>query len=127
MQTSVVSHATTSVNSHHAHKVRVIKRPLSRILPLFITASLLSCASPPRDRILWPPPPKKPIVEFIGAYASEDDFPKTKKERFLMEVFGEPPRVFARPFGIVSDDKGKVYVSDVLGPIDDGRNTIFNF
>lgn len=63
-------------------------------------------------RILWPPPPEKPVLEFIGAYYSQDNFPKTAGQRFLRDIIGSPSSRFNRPFGIASDRKGKVYISD---------------
>lgn len=76
---------------------------------------LASCAdSPDRPlRILWPPPPERPILEFIGAYSHEDDFPVTANQRLVKLMVAERPLGLKMPFGIVSDGKGKVYVSDI--------------
>jgi DNA-binding beta-propeller fold protein YncE len=76
---------------------------------------LAGCAKPPEmPRILWPPPPDTPRLEFIGAYASQDDFPKTGPQAFTEGIVGKPPlALFKSPFGIVADARGKVYVSDM--------------
>lgn len=81
---------------------------------IFVLSILAGCtAGQARDaRLLWPPPPEKPILEFIAAYYSQDNFPKTAGQRFLRNLMGSPPSKFNRPFGIVSDGMGKVYVSD---------------
>lgn len=81
---------------------------------IFALSMLAGCvAGHVRDaRILWPPPPEKPVLEFIAAYYSQNNFPRTYGQRFLRDLTGSPPSRFNRPFGIVSDGKGKVYVSD---------------
>ena len=76
---------------------------------------LSGCASAPTlPRLFWPPPPEQPRLEFIGAYSAVEDFPKTSGQRFAEKLIGQ--RVvpaFKTPFGIASDGKGTVYVSDI--------------
>jgi sugar lactone lactonase YvrE len=76
---------------------------------------LAGCApSGPKLRVLWPPPPDQPRLEWLGVYSSQDSFPKTGFQVFLEGVLGKPPlAVFKSPYGIVADDKGVVYVSDM--------------
>lgn len=100
-------------------------------LPLYIFAILLAvlvtlpaCStdiqpSTRSARILWPPPPNKPQLEFINTYSSNKDFQTSFWEKLL-------PReelALNAPFGTVSDGKGKVYVSDLR----DGNIKIFDF
>lgn len=100
----------------------------TRVLISAVLASLLvlsGCAAELKtSRILWPPPPEKPRLEFIGVLASEQDFPKSAGEKLLGRIGGEAPKsIFESPFGIASNGKGVVYVSDLHG-----RNVqVFNF
>lgn len=79
---------------------------------------LAACsAAPPKEvtRFLWPPPPDTPRLEFLKNYYTADDLPKTDAQKAMETVVGKPPlRYFERPFGIASDGKGKVYISDPL-------------
>lgn len=85
--------------------------PLNIIFVLFMLAGCI--AGHKQDvRVLWPPPPEKPVLEFIAVYYSQNNFPKTAGRRFLSRLIGSSPSKFNRPFGIVSDGMGKVYVSD---------------
>jgi len=72
------------------------------------------CAPKERPRILFPPPPEVSRLEFIGVYASEDNFKKTSMQRLADGVLGSSAQArFRSPFGVVSDGQGVVYVSDV--------------
>lgn len=83
------------------------------LLLAVLAAALAGCAAPKDARILWPPPPAEPRMEFIGVFYSQDEFPKTGFQRFVEGLAGKPELArFRSPFGIVSDGKGKVYVSD---------------
>lgn len=85
--------------------------------------SLMLCAclgrATPESRILWPPPPSQPRMEFVGTFASADDFPKDRWQQFLESFLGEAPaEIFQAPSDIYVDDWGKVYISDLaLGNI----------
>jgi DNA-binding beta-propeller fold protein YncE len=95
----------------------MLKKTTLLFTALFLTALALSgCTgkSPELPRILWPPPPDQPRLEFIGTFYSEGDFPKTDSQRMLESVVGkENVDTFKTPFGIAADGKGKVYVSDI--------------
>lgn len=85
------------------------------LLSLLVLLFLGGCAAPERPRVLFPPPPEEPRMEFIGVFASQNDFPKTGMQAFLERSFGAPPKAaFQGPMGIVSDGAGTVYVSDVF-------------
>lgn len=76
---------------------------------------LSGCAGAPTlPRLFWPPPPEQPRLEFIGAYSAVEDFPKTASQRFTEKLTGtQIVPAFKTPFGIASDSKGTVYVSDI--------------
>ena len=105
--------------------MNIILKSISFVV-LFVLFSS-GCASTPtpapvvkKKRIFFPPPPVEPKIEFLGVFQSQHQFPKTNKQRWMDRIFGaEPAKVFKRPFGIVSNGKGKVYVSDI------DLNTIF--
>lgn len=86
-------------------------------LVLFAAVLLLAgCATKKEvaDRILWPPPPSDPRMEWIGNYYSEYSFPKTRGEKISEAILGTKGlSPFKTPFDIAVDGKGKVYVSDV--------------
>lgn len=76
---------------------------------------LSGCAGAPNlPRLFWPPPPEQPRLEFIGAYSAVEDFPKTSAQIFTEKLTGQKiVPAFKTPFGIASDGKGTVYVSDI--------------
>jgi len=84
---------------------------------LIILALLIaSCKStPPHTRILWPAKPDKPMLEFIDAYASTEDFEKNFLDTIRTEVFPEPGVLLKLPFGISGDAADTIYVTDQEG------------
>lgn len=94
---------------------------------------LSGCAGTPTlPRLFWPPPPEQPRLEFIGAYSAVEDFPKTAGQRFTEKLTGQQVvPAFKTPFGIASDGKGTVYVSDLhdrnLRVVDMNASTIEYF
>lgn len=100
------------------------------VLALFL---LSGCAgAPTMPRLFWPPPPEQPRLEFIGAYSAVEDFPKTASQRFTEKLTGQQiVPAFKTPFGIASDGKGTVYVSDIhdrnLRVVDMNAHTIEYF
>jgi DNA-binding beta-propeller fold protein YncE len=80
---------------------------------------LAACAAAPEEkkvRVLWPLPPDKPRIEWLGTYYSEDSFPKSAAQKKLESIVGKPPlTILMSPAGIASDAKGRVYVADALG------------
>lgn len=82
-------------------------------LLLIVLLMLSGCAEKPKMRVLWPPLPDRPRMEWIQTMYSEDDFPKSKGGKLAEKLMGPgAPAAFLRPFGIVSDGKGRIYVSD---------------
>lgn len=92
----------------------------SHVLRLTVFASLallIGCAGPQQEvkkrRYFWPPLPDIPKLEWIGAYSGQNDFPKTPAQKFKESIVGETDsRPFQKPWGVVSDGEGKVYVTD---------------
>lgn len=79
-------------------------------------ATFAGCAAaPPRPetRFFWPPLPERPRIEWLGAYSSQNDFPKGATEKFFATIVGEEQTVsLEKPIAIRSDGSGKVYVGD---------------
>lgn len=82
---------------------------------LFLLFMLVGCASPPpKMRVLWPPPPDPPRLEFLGTYASQNDFEKTALQKSSEAFLGTPKLDFFKtPMDGVIDSKGRAYVSDL--------------
>lgn len=89
---------------------------LKKLLTLTIFGLLLTaCGGPagPAMRYIFPLPPEQPRVEWLGTYASQDDFPKGGLQRFMEAIAGKPPlETFKGPFGIVADGEGRTFVVD---------------
>lgn len=76
---------------------------------------LAGCAKPVPLRFVWPPPPDKPRVEWVGVYASEANFNKTASQEMLANMLGDQGDYrFKAPFGIATDGAGIVYISDTF-------------
>ncbi len=90
----------------------------SKMVALLITVGLSAgCAGTPpmKHRFYWPPLPDDPKIEWLGAYRSQDDLPKTGSQLFFEGIFGkDDPIAFNRPSGIAADGEGLVYVNDPL-------------
>lgn len=91
------------------------KVAMINLLVLVVVVLLSGCASGPKlPRFVWPAPPDDPRLEYVGHYYSEQDFKKSQSQQVMGELLGEAPEAtFKTPFGIVSDGKGVVYVSDI--------------
>lgn len=64
-------------------------------------------------RFFWPPLPERPRIEWLKAYYSQQDFPKSGFSKFLQTIAGEEDAFsFNKPLDIKSNGKGKVYVTD---------------
>lgn len=75
---------------------------------------LAACAPPPAPRYVYPLPPETPRIEWLGTYASQDDFPKSGLQLTFEKIAGKPPLdTFLGPYGIVSDGAGRVFVVDL--------------
>ncbi|CAG0933533.1 hypothetical protein RHDC3_02602 [Rhodocyclaceae bacterium] len=65
------------------------------------------------QRYFWPPLPERPRIEWLGAYSSQNDFPKEGFSAVMEKVVGGEEAVgLSKPVDIYSNGKGKVYVAD---------------
>jgi len=91
----------------------------SRSALLALVLMLGACAPPPgpaRQRYFWPPAQwSQARLEYINFYQGKQDVSRGEGKWLEKAILGEeiPQRLFARPFAIASDGRGKVYVSDV--------------
>lgn len=89
------------------------RRVTMRFLFFLCIFILAGCADKTRERVLWPPPPNEPKLEFIDIIVSERSFKKGRWEKGLEKVVGELPETRMRkPMGIASAGDGVVYVAD---------------
>lgn len=95
---------------------RFVGRSMTKLLLLFGAVLLLggcAAADKSKTRVLWPPPPNPPKLEWIGTYSSLDQMPKTAAEKMTSSLLGgQPALVFDRPFSIASAGDGRIFVSD---------------
>lgn len=86
-----------------------------------VTALVLAgCATAPKEepvRLVWPPPPLKPRIEFVRSIISDQDLNRdtTFSEKLLAFLAGEKPlpNRIVEPMGLaISDDGQRLYVSD---------------
>ncbi|MBI1920653.1 MAG: 6-bladed beta-propeller [Geobacter sp.] len=95
----------------------VLKQIVQRLVVACTLLVMAGCASAPevKRRFFWPPLPDEPKIEWLGAYRSKLDMPRTPFENFMANLVGLPDAVYlTRPLGIVSDGADRVYVSDVV-------------
>lgn len=89
-----------------------MKSAIILFLSLFITA----CSTPQtlkRTGYTWPPAPDIARIEWVAAYSSQHDFPKSALKEIGEKIGGkQTPLFFAKPWGIATDGEGKVYVAD---------------
>jgi sugar lactone lactonase YvrE len=93
-------------------------KALAVVLLYFSVTSFISgCASAPvtKNRVFWPPLPDEPKIEWLGAYRTESDLPKTGAQKFFKSVVGEEDQIrLNRAMGIASDGAGTVYITDPM-------------
>lgn len=80
---------------------------------------LSGCAGKAQEalpRFVFPPPPDPPKVEFVGVYSDQVEMktglPLDRKSELEAVFKGGKERPLVAPMGIVSDGKGRVYVSE---------------
>lgn len=84
-------------------------------LLLVLVTLLAACTPPPRPRVLWPVYPATPRIEWLGTFASQDDFARISGQNFSEFFLGRSePKTFKSPYGIVSDRQGRIYIADPL-------------
>ncbi len=87
------------------------------IILILILAQLFSspsyAANQDQVRILWPPPPNQPRLEFVGVFTSEDDLAKSKGSELLVTFLGEGlGENLSRPTSVATLDTNTVLVSE---------------
>jgi len=83
------------------------------LLLLFVLLMAGCAAEKPHYRFLWPAPPETPRMELVDVYYSQLQFEKSQSDVSLELLLGQPEaKPFIFPFGIASDGKGLVYISD---------------
>lgn len=91
-------------------------RGLEAVIGILLVAIFAGCATTPKgpaQEWVWPLPPEEPRIKFIRAYCCTNDFGKSGKDAFLAAVFGtEGDMKMSKPYGITSDEDGKMYVTD---------------
>ncbi|MDD5458006.1 MAG: 6-bladed beta-propeller [Phycisphaerae bacterium] len=110
----------------------MIKSMIGNFAGICFTAVLLvvacgGCGSPrgelfpPREQhLVWPEPPEKPRIEYVGSLSGEADL---KKEIAFFEgvgqfIFGKKDKgVLVAPYAVVVEDGKVLYVSDVSGAV----------
>ena len=102
--------------------IKIMNRGKGVLLIAIILASIMSLGmgsvknpiDAPKERLVWPPPPWEPRIEFLYSITTPDDM-QIKKGFFhrLWEfIAGEPGEGIIKPFGVYADERGRVYVTD---------------
>ncbi len=86
---------------------------LTLLMALF-TISMGPKVEKKKERIVWPPPPWEPRIEFLYSITTPDDMEIKKGffRRVWEFVAGESREGVVKPFGVFADDGGRVYVTD---------------
>lgn len=73
-------------------------------------------APPANMPLVWPLPPEKPRIKYVDSIYGAANVEGTKKANFLDHLAGiqrsDFKPFFAKPFGIATDSKNRIYVSD---------------
>lgn len=98
-------------------QLNIVTSYVSRLTIFALLAVLAGCAGPQQEtkqrRYFWPPLPDVPKIEWIGVYSSQNDFAKTSGQIFKESIVGQTDsKTFQKPWGVVSDGEGKIYVTD---------------
>lgn len=84
------------------------------LIALLLFGLLSACAKKPNIKYVWPPPPEEPKLEWMGSFYNEDSFPRSEAMQAFVKFVGEQQYYqMTSPFGIASDDAGRVYISDI--------------
>lgn len=64
-------------------------------------------------RYFWPPLPERPRIEWLGAYSSQNDFPKQGFASFMAAIAGEEQAMsLTKPLDVYADGQDRIYVAD---------------
>lgn len=104
----------------------ILRSAIKTIFAIIIASSVAGCAAAPvaKQRFFWPALPDDPKVEWLGAYRTQNDMPKSGGQKLFDSIVGEEQVIrLNRPMGIASDGAGKIYISDPS----DLRIVVFDF
>lgn len=96
------------------------------------------CGSAPQQQesrfdpftLFWPLPPEKPRIKYYDSLRQQSDVNADRKLNLSDSIFGSPEPEFSlrKPYGVTTDNQGRVYVSDVGGiAVFDKKNRNLNF
>ncbi len=90
---------------------------LTLSLILVVVAGISGCGgSPVREEkvdLVWPPPPERPRIRYLGSYSTQLDL--KGRSSLKARLLGEDPRGFGiqKPYGVTATDDGRrIYVAD---------------
>ncbi|MEW8506550.1 MAG: 6-bladed beta-propeller [Candidatus Thiodiazotropha sp.] len=108
-----------------AHTLNQSKLKLTATIALLVVITHISgCANKPQstDNLqasatdhVWPAPPAKPRIRYVGTLNSEESLTGEKKRSLRDWFLGtkeETKLVLTKPYGVHSDSKGRVFVAD---------------
>ncbi|MBI5640947.1 MAG: 6-bladed beta-propeller [Nitrospirae bacterium] len=94
-------------------------RKMILICIITLLAAFTGCASAPEQqsswdpfKLVWPLPPDKPRIKYLDTLKSSEDV--TSAKNIAQSIFGEERTdSLQKPYGVTTDERGRVYVSDV--------------
>ena len=87
----------------------------SVILGVMLAVTLVGCGGPPQPEreLRWPPPPREPVIEWLGTISSSRDLKRSFFGRIKDFLFGKAADLFiGKPWGVTGDGKGRLYIAD---------------
>ncbi|MFQ5849891.1 MAG: 6-bladed beta-propeller [Candidatus Binatia bacterium] len=86
-------------------------------LPVFLGLVLLAGCAPQvvvkQVDLVWPNPPETPRIKYLRSFSRADEFGGSGTKAWLEFLFGEDSSgTMAKPYGVATDKKGRVYVTD---------------
>ena len=98
-------------------------RTLTALLFLVLMAPAITARSPNdsnSSELVWPPPPDPPRIRYIDTLRGEDQYKKKPSawRRLLLGPEQDEGIQLKKPYGVVTDTMGRIYVSDTgLGAV----------
>jgi hypothetical protein len=79
-----------------------------------LVGALSGCSAPvTRTGLVWPSPPEKPRIQFIGILKDDSAFPKSLGQSLATGLLGSGQAIkLVKPYGVAADSAGRVYVTD---------------
>lgn len=84
---------------------------------VFIIATASGCATTEKSswdpfQLVYPRPPERPRIKYVASYATSEDIEPSSG--LAATMFGDVnPERLLKPFGVTTDEAGRVYVSDI--------------